>query len=87
MSLILPLIFKKKEKKDTGFVISYYKLSYRRKMIRTLWMLPMIVMSLTTICLYIDENFNEIIIVSIFLLVIFLMQFFYNYFKWKKYEK
>lgn len=87
VSLILSLIFKKKEKKDSGFVITYYKLSYRRKMIRTLWIFPIAVISLTAIYLFVDENFNEILFVSIFLLVLFLLQLFYNYFKWKKYER
>ncbi len=87
VSLILSVIFKNKEKKDTGFVFSYYKLSYRRKMIRTLWMLPIMVISLMAIYLFVGENLNEIIIASIFLLLIFLIQFSYNYLKWKKYKK
>lgn len=33
--------YSKKEKVDKGFVLCYWKLSYRRKFIRTLFLLPM----------------------------------------------
>lgn len=86
-ALILSLIYKNKEKKDRGFVFSYYRLSYRRKMIRTLWQLPLFFVSLIIIYSFGVWGFNEKIAITLFLIAVFLVQLFYNYFKWKKYEE
>ncbi|MFS0673532.1 hypothetical protein [Ornithinibacillus sp. 179-J 7C1 HS] len=87
VSLILSMVYKNKEKQDTGFVLSYYKLSYRRKMIRTLWTLPIVVIALIVMYFHVGQNVTYFLIFSILLLTLFLIQFFYNYLKWKKYEK
>ncbi|RIW30700.1 hypothetical protein D3H55_16335 [Bacillus salacetis] len=86
-SLILPVIYKNKEKTDKGHVFSYYKLTYRRKMIRTLWLIPLIVILLIAISVIAELNTFEILLISLFFFVITFLQFFYNYTKWKKYEK
>ncbi|RVT56355.1 hypothetical protein EM808_27750 [Niallia taxi] len=80
------MVFKNKEKKDKGSVFFYYKLSYRRKFIRTLWTFPVVVISLVVIYIFAGLNSNETLIISISFLIIFLIQLFYNYLKWKKYE-
>ena len=87
LSSILSIVFKNKEKKDKGAVFFYYKLSYRRKFIRTLWTFPVVVISLVVIYIFAGLKSNENLIISISFLIIFLIQLFYNYLKWKKYEK
>ena len=86
VSSILSVVFKNKEKEDKGSVFFYYKLSYRRKFIRTLWTFPVVVISLVVIYIFAGLNSNETLIISISFLIIFLIQLFYNYLKWKKYE-
>ncbi|HAM81607.1 MAG TPA: hypothetical protein DCO80_12455 [Ornithinibacillus sp.] len=87
VSLIFSLIFKNKEKKDSGFVFFYDRLTYRRKMIRTLWLFPVLVILIFAINLLASFDFKETLIVSVFFLILFLIQLIYNYTKWKKHEK
>ncbi|MED4057384.1 ATPase (plasmid) [Niallia taxi] len=87
VSSILSVVFKNKEKEDKGSVFFYYKLSYRRKLIRTLWTFPVLVISLVAIYRFAGLNKNENLILTISFLIIFLIQVIYNYLKWKKYRK
>ncbi|WP_187695398.1 hypothetical protein [Oceanobacillus piezotolerans] len=87
VTLILSLIFKNIEKEDKGFEFFYHKLTYRRKMIRTVWSLPVFVVSLIVIYFFADLILLEFLMVSIFFFVLFLIQLIYNYIKWKKYER
>lgn len=57
---ILSLFSKKKEKLDKGCTFNYFSLSYRRKMIRTLWMLLIMFISLVTYNWYVNFSFNKI---------------------------
>jgi hypothetical protein len=84
---ILSLFSKEKGKLDKGFTFNYFKLSYRRKMIRTFWMLPIMFILLVATNWYADLSFNENLIISIIFLTLFLIQLAYNYNKWKKYER
>jgi hypothetical protein len=84
---ILLLLSKEEEKLDKGFTFNYFKLSYRRKMIRTFWMLPIMFILLVATNWYADLSFNENLIISIIFLTLFLIQLAYNYNKWKKYER
>ncbi len=76
---ILSIVFKNKEKKDKGAVFFYYKLSYRRKIMRTLWTFPVVVISLVVIFRFAGLNSNENLIISISFLIIFWIQLFYNF--------
>lgn len=69
-------------KKDKGIELIYYKLSYRRKFIRTLWWTPIAVIALALIW---RGNYNIIfkIITTIVLILINLIQLIYTYNKWK----
>lgn len=87
VSSILSIIFKNKEKKDKGAEFFYYKLSYRRKIIRTIWTFPVVVILLVAIYKFAGLNSNENLIISISFLILFLIQLVYNYIKWNKYEK
>ena len=67
---------------DRGFELVYWKLSYRRKFLRTLWMSPFIL--LAVISTYIAWHSNAISIsVAFVLTVVEIVQAVYNYKKWK----
>lgn len=83
--IIFSLIFKNKTKIDKGFKMNYFGLSYRRKMIRTLLSFPLIVL-ITIFLMYIDLSKAIKISFVLFILVAFTIQFFYNYYMWKKKE-
>ena len=83
---ILSLIYKNKEKVDKGFTFAYAKLSYRRKMIRTLWSLAIMIPVLLMLNLPIGLHSYEKQSIFLFLVFLFLIQLAYNYYKWKKSE-
>lgn len=70
----------KKEKIDKGFELLYENLSYRRKFIRTLWLIPIGIV-IGIVITYIS------IIVSIFywiwFIIVAIKQLKYNYTMWK----
>lgn len=71
------------EKVDKGIQFCYWKLSYRRKLIRTIWMIPL--NGLVLILFY--RTFRSPILTWMFGVWMFLMfaiQLAYNYKKWKK---
>ena len=73
----------KKGNVDKGFEINYYNLSYRRKFIRTLWMIPFMIL---TICLMVWMGaplFITIPVAVIFAVTGFI-QAFHNYKKWQE---
>ncbi|MCG7315050.1 hypothetical protein MHL30_18200 [Priestia flexa] len=79
--------YKKTEKVDKDFAVSYYKLSYRRKMIRTLTSIPFIIVA-CGVLYYLSDwplpiYFGFVGLIS----VIFLVQVLYNYKMWKKEEQ
>ncbi|MGM9950892.1 MAG: hypothetical protein ACI33P_12240 [Lysinibacillus sp.] len=84
---LFSLLYKSKEKKDEGFAFAYYELSYRRKMIRTMWMLPVVLIFLVVFSAAIEMNIIGKVFVWIFLLALFIAQLFYNYYKWKQEEQ
>jgi hypothetical protein len=69
-------------KVDKGFELRYWRLSYRRKFIRTLWMIPFLLAAI--ILIFVSPlKIVYAVVVSIILLVIFLIQLIYTYKKWK----
>lgn len=71
------------EKIDKGIEICYWKLSYRRKFIRTLWLIPIEI--LLVFCFHI--TFHSTIwtfLVAVGFVIMLLIQAVYNYKKWKK---
>jgi cell division protein FtsW (lipid II flippase) len=87
VGMIMSRIFRDEEKKDKGFVLFYHKLTYRRRMIRTLWNIPIIFLLFLVINWIGYLNSNEYIAIGIILLLIVLIEFIYNYVKWKKVER
>lgn len=90
-SIILGRIFKDKEKVDKGFEFVYYKLSYRRKFIRTIVSLPFLAGCLG-ILYYLNLSIQYwsqrtyFIILTIFIIA-YAIQLVYNYKMWKKEEE
>ncbi|QDP39388.1 hypothetical protein [Radiobacillus deserti] len=85
--VIMSFVYKDKEKKDKGFVLSYYRLTYRRKMIRTLWTVPFIIFLYIPVIVFLNMEGVFNILISIFIFVILLIQLIYNYIMWNKYER
>jgi len=74
-------------KVDKGFCWMYWKLSYRRKFIRTLWMTPFLI-AVIAFVLYTQPyallSYTIPIIISIVLVVIYVLQLMYNFIRWKR---
>ena len=49
VNLLFWLFYRHRKKKDRGFVLPYYRLSYRRRFKRNLWTLPLIIVSIIVI--------------------------------------
>lgn len=75
----------RKPKVNKGVQIIYGKLSYRRKFIRSLWMIPGTIIAVLLVW---RINYDTItkIIWSILLIIIHIIELIYNYLKWKKDE-
>lgn len=71
---------------DKGFEIYYYNLSYRRRFIRTLWMIPWIILVLGIGYLFRISIF-QLIIWGIALIIILIMQLVDNFKEWRKERK
>ena len=76
---------KSKDKIDTGFELAYYKLSYRRRFIRTLWLIPWAILVLGLLYWW-SESLCLVVTATIILGVIGVVQATYNYKKWKAEE-
>ncbi|MGD6965569.1 ATPase [Rossellomorea vietnamensis] len=87
VGVLLPILFRNKEKVDKGRALVYYKLSYRRKMIRTLTTIPLLIIIILAASYLADLDTVEILLFSSVFVVMTIIQFFYNYFKWKKLER
>lgn len=74
------------KKVDKGFELVYFKLTYRRKMIRTLWMTPLLPILYVLLRLIGLDVFYTWIFLSFFLLI-HLAQLYYTYYMWNKVER
>lgn len=74
------------KKVDSGFEFIYWRLSYRRKFIRTLWSIPFCAAMLILVWL-ISDNILMNKVETILVFFILVIQLRYNYIKWKKEEK
>jgi Ca2+/Na+ antiporter len=87
LSAFMSYITRNGKKKDKGFILSYYELSHRRKVIRTLWELPFLILLLTLMFFFTDIETIYMLSLSALLFLLFIGQFCYNYHKWKQKEK
>ncbi|TYS70421.1 hypothetical protein FZC76_00550 [Sutcliffiella horikoshii] len=87
VSFILKRAYRNKKKIDKGFALIYYKLSYRRKLIRNLWQLPLSFIALIAIIIIFDIHTTA----SVFLLSLFILSGLTHclllYRKWKQEER
>ena len=74
-----------KEKVDKGFELVYYKLSNRRKFIRTLWMFPWGVLAIW-LAYVVGLSVMVVKLAAIIIAVTFIAQACYTYRKWKEEE-
>jgi hypothetical protein len=86
ISLISAIIYNKEDKVDKGFAINYYKLSYRRKMIRDLLTLPIIIVGVIVVYFFSDWSFKIFIAFWVIVLLGYSLQLLYNYNMWKSKE-
>lgn len=75
--------WKRCEPVDQGFALCYWKLSYRRKLIRTLWLIPVAMITLFCFHTKVQSYFWTCLLAAAFAILL-LIQAIYNYKKWKK---
>lgn len=85
-SIILSIVFKGKDKVDRGFAFNYYRLSYRRKFLRSLTTLPILILVVIIIYVFTDWSLLINILVGGILLMFYLVQLIYNYYMWQRNE-
>ncbi|MFC0523746.1 ATPase [Pontibacillus salicampi] len=84
--VVLSSRYKNKDKKDKGFKLNYFALSYRRKLIRTVISAPVVISS--AFFLFYSPEFTtmaKMLFIPI-LLIVFVLQLIYNFYMWKKKE-
>jgi len=86
VTLILSIVFKDSSKVDRGVELNYFRLSYRRKLIRTLMNIPIIILFLIVIYSFSDWGTLANTLMGLLFALIFLIQLAYNFFMWKKNE-
>ncbi|MGH4137853.1 hypothetical protein [Clostridium sp.] len=74
------------KKADKGFQLIYWKLSYRRRFIRDLWLFPFVIISIGFMVWIGDSIFMKRV-APVIGLVIYIFQSIYDYSKWKKCEQ
>ncbi|MGD7045985.1 hypothetical protein [Jeotgalibacillus proteolyticus] len=84
--IILSSRYKGKEKVDKGSALLYYKLSYRRKMIRTLWSIPFVFIATYLLYWMLELSVGMTILITILFLLLTFAQAAYNYVMWQKKE-
>ena len=83
ISIGLSLYYRKKTKVDKGFKFNYYALSYRRKLWRTVYSIPLSFPPIVVI--YLVLGFSRLFIFIILLLsILFAIQATYNYIMWQR---
>jgi len=87
VSTISSAIYKDVEKKDKGFVLNFHRLTYRRRLIRGLWGIPLVSLIYLALYWFSDLTSNEYKMIGIIFLFMVLLDVAYNYVKWKNNEK
>lgn len=75
-----------RKKVDKGFQLIYWKLSYRRRFIRTLWIIPIFIISIGII-VFLDKGIFISKIMPLILIILFTCELIYNYKNWKDDEQ
>ena len=70
--------------KDKGF--NYWKLNYKRKFFRTLWLIPVvIIITFQLLIMMQPDKVSTVLVIAI--IVILIAQLLYTYTKWKNEER
>ncbi|MEK4426148.1 hypothetical protein [Solibacillus sp. FSL K6-1523] len=86
VTFIFTNIYKNKEKVDRGFTFNYFGLSYRRKMIRTLYTFPILIVAFVSLYAASLLSFRYLLFLLLMTVIGFSIQFFYNYKRWRQHE-
>lgn len=80
------LFYRKRHKKDKGFVFAYYHLSYRRRFKRNLWTIPVIILSIVVVYIvdFLPPLFKHGFLVAASIITV--VELVYNYRKAKQEE-
>ncbi|HBC2034657.1 TPA: hypothetical protein I9Z65_002909 [Clostridium perfringens] len=70
------------EKTDKGFEFFYWNLSYRRRLIRLLWTTPIVLFIVFYSFDNLEMSFKDLSVI-LFLTLMYVFQFLYNFLKWK----
>ena len=73
----------KNEKVDKGLEFRYYKLSYRRRFIRTLWLIPWMLLVLFLMH-WLGASLFILVLTTVIFTITDFVQALYNYKKWKE---
>ncbi|MEG0440283.1 MAG: ATPase [Solibacillus sp.] len=84
VTFIFSKIYKNKVKVDHGFAFNYFGLSYRRKMIRTLYTFPISIAALVLLFAASLLSFRYLLFLLLITVIGFVIQFLYNYTMWKQ---
>lgn len=84
-TIVAMLLAKRRKKVDKGFAVNYYRLSYRRKLMRTLYVLPVYIILIASF-IALDVSTTIIVIFTVISAVTFFAQLIYNYVMYKKHE-
>lgn len=87
VAFILKKVYKNKKKVDKGFALSYYKLSYRRKLIRNLWQLPPSLIVLIALIIIFDISITASVLLVSLSILAGLTHCLLLYRKWKQEER
>ncbi|CAM4282619.1 hypothetical protein [Saccharibacillus endophyticus] len=88
VSIVLLFSNKGKHKTDKGFQFVYYKLSYRRRMLRDLITLPFALLFVAGFFYTADiRDSRTFIAFAVLFTVIYVTFFAYNFMMWKKHEQ
>ena len=83
ISIGLYLYYRKKPKVDKGFKFNYYALSYRRKLWRTVYSIPLSIPPIAVI--YLILGFSSLFIfIILFFTILFALQASFNYVMWQR---
>lgn len=85
--IILSIVFKDRPKTDKGFQLFYFKLSYRRKVIRTLITSPIAIFAIGVIYYYTNLSMPQNIILGLVFFILYTAEVLYNIYMWKTKEK
>lgn len=88
VSVVLLFSSRGKQKTDKGFQFVYYKLSYRRRMVRDLITLPFALLFAVSFFYMADIRDSRTFIAFAVLFTVIYMAFFaYNWIMWKRHEQ